>query len=122
MLRYEIETFTDDNYRSTRNAIGNLKLMYKGFLPYAVLAEYVSSLLENELIVFRKYERRYRITEKGLRFLRLHSELRQMIATKQEHRIQEQDTFNGCRWPYQVTTQTINSSGADERHSPYSCI
>jgi len=82
-------SFTDDNYRSTRNPIGNLKMLYKGFLPYAVLAEYVSTLLENELIVYRKYERRYRITEKGLRFLRLYSELRQMIATKQEDRIQE---------------------------------
>jgi len=77
---------------------------YKGFLPYAVLAGYVSLLLENEMLVYRYYERRYRITEKGLRFLRLYGELRQLISTKQKERIQEQDTFNGYRWPYQVST------------------
>ena len=52
----------------------------------------------------------------------IESQLHQMIASKQEDRIQEQDTFNGYRWPYQVTTFTTNSSGADERHSPYSFI
>src|SRR5437899_82601 len=54
----EIATnFTDDNYRGNTNAISILKMMYKGFLPYAVLAEYVSLLLENEMLVYRKYER-----------------------------------------------------------------
>jgi predicted transcriptional regulator len=114
--------FTNEDYRSNRNAISHLKMMYKGFLPYAMLAEYVSYLLENELIVYRKYERRYRITQKGLRFLRLYSELRQMISSKREDRIQGQDTFNGYRWPYQVTAFTTPRSGPDERHSPYSFI
>jgi hypothetical protein len=41
-------------------------MMYKGFLP--VLARNVSFLLENEMLVYRKYNRSYRITEKGLRF------------------------------------------------------
>ena len=83
----EIATnFADDNYRGNTNAISILKMMYKGFLPYAELAEYLSLLLENEMLVYRKYERRYRITEKGLRFLRLYGELRQMISTKQKER------------------------------------
>src|SRR5712691_10091889 len=115
----EIATnFTDDNYRANINAISMLKMMYKGFLPHAVLAEYVSFLLENKMLVYRKYERRYRITEKGLRFLRLYSELSKMISSKQKERIHEQDTFNGYRWPCQVATFT-NPSGADERHSSY---
>jgi predicted transcriptional regulator len=114
--------FTTEDYRTKRNAISKLKRMYKGFLPYAQLVEYVTFLLENELLAYREYERRYRITQKGLRFLRLYRELRQMISSKQEDRIQEQDTFNGYRWPYQVTAFTTTSSGPDERHSPYSFI
>jgi len=114
--------FTDDNYRGNRNAVSKLKTMYKGLLPYDVLAEHLSLLLENELLAYRKYERRYRITEKGLRFLRLYSELRQMIWSKQEDRIQEHDTFNGYRWPYQVITFNTSNSHLDERHSPYSSI
>ena len=113
---------TNEGYRVNRNAISKLKMMYKGFLPYAQLVEYVTFLLENELLAYREYERRYRITEKGLRFLRLYGELRQMISSKQEDRIQEQETFNGYRWPYQVTSFTINNSVQDDRHSPYSFI
>jgi len=78
--------FTDDNYRGNRNAVSKLKTMYKGLLPYDVLAEHLSLLLENELLVYRKYERRYRITEKGLCFLSLYGELRQMISSKQKAR------------------------------------
>jgi predicted transcriptional regulator len=109
--------FTDGDYLD-RNAVSKLKMMYKGFLPYAVLAEYVSFLLENELLTYRKYDRRYRITEKGIRFLRLYGELRQMISSKQKDRIREQDTFDSYRWPYKVATFT-KPSGADERHSSY---
>lgn len=76
--------FTDENYRGNRDAGSMLKTMYKGFLPYDVLAEYLSLLLENELLAYRKYERRYRITEEGLRFLSLYGELCQMILSKQE--------------------------------------
>ena len=109
--------FTDGDYLN-RNAVSKLKMMYKGFLPYAVLAEYVSFLLENEMLTYRKYDGRYRIIEKGIRFLRLYGELRQMISSKQKDRIREQDTFDSYRWPYQVATFT-NPSGADERHSSY---
>jgi predicted transcriptional regulator len=110
--------FIEEEYRVDRNAVSKLKMMYKGFLPYAVLAEYVSFLLENELLTYRKYEGRYRITEKGLRFLHLYGELRQMISSKQKDRIREQNTFDSYRWPYHVATFT-NPSGADERHSSY---
>jgi hypothetical protein len=62
--------------------------------------------LENEMLIYRKYERTYRITEKGLRFLRLYGELRQMISSKQKDRIREQDTFESYRWPFQIATFT----------------
>jgi predicted transcriptional regulator len=112
----EIVSNFDDNYGGKINAVSMLKMMYKGFLP--VLAEYVSFLLENEMLTNRKYDGKYRITEKGLRFLRFYGELRQMISSKQKDRIREQDTFDSYLWPYQVAIFT-NPSGADERHSSY---
>jgi hypothetical protein len=48
--------FTEEDYRVDRNAVSKLKMMYKGFLPYAVLAEYVSFVLENEMLTYRKYD------------------------------------------------------------------
>jgi predicted transcriptional regulator len=112
----EIVSNFDDNYRGKINAVSMLKMMYKGFLH--VLAEHVSFLLENEMLTNRKYDGKYRITDKGLRFLRLYGELRQMISSKQRARIRGQDTFDSYRWPYQVATFT-NSSGLGERHSSY---
>jgi predicted transcriptional regulator len=114
----DIASNFDDNYRGKINAVSMLKMMYKGFLPRAVLAVYVSFLLENEMLVYRKYHKRYIITEKGLCFLSLYGELRQMISSKQKDRIREQETFDSYRWPYQVATFT-NPSGVDERHSSY---
>lgn len=115
----EIVSNFDDNYRGKINAVSMLKMIYKGFLP--MLVEYVSFLLENEMLTNRKYDGRYRITEKGLRFLSLYGELRQMISSKQKDRIREQDTFDSYRWPYQVAPFT-NPSGADELHSSYSLM
>jgi predicted transcriptional regulator len=114
----DIASNFDDNYRKKINAVSMLMMMYKGFLPRAILAVYVSFLLENEMLVYRKYLRRYRITEKELCFLSLYRELRQMISSKQQDRIRDQDTFDSYRWPYQVATFT-NPSGVDERHSSY---
>jgi predicted transcriptional regulator len=78
---------TDEIYRGNRNTVSKLKMMYKGFLPHDVLVEHLSLLLENELLTHRKYERRNRIAEKGekgKRFLRLYTELTQLISGKQE--------------------------------------
>jgi predicted transcriptional regulator len=100
----EIVSNFDDNYRGKINAVSMLKMIYKGFLP--MLVEYVSFLLENEMLTNRKYDGRFRITEKGFRFLSLYGELRQMISSKQKDRIREQDTFNSYLWPYQVATFT----------------
>ncbi len=43
----------DENYRGKINAVSMLKMMYRGFLPCADLAGYVSFLLENEMLVYR---------------------------------------------------------------------
>jgi predicted transcriptional regulator len=64
--------FTDDC--SNRIASSKLKMVFKGFLPYAKLVEYLSLLLKNEFLAYREYEGKYKITEKGLYFLRLYYE------------------------------------------------
>jgi len=43
--------FTNEGYLANRNAVSKLKMMYKGFLPYAQLVEYVTFLLENGLLM-----------------------------------------------------------------------
>ena len=50
------------------------KIMYKAFLSYAQLREYLSVLIENNLLEYLDGTQTYKTTEKGLYFLKLHSE------------------------------------------------
>ncbi len=48
------------------------EIMYEAFLTYDKLSEYCEVLLESALIEYRRGERTYKTTEKGLSFLRDH--------------------------------------------------
>ena len=110
--------FTDEDLRANGNAVSKLKSMYKRFSHYNGFVEHLSFLLENDLLAYRKYERRYRITERGLRFLRLYVELRQMISSRQQQVTSEQDCLGVYDWPYHVA----NLSGPDELPSLHGFI
>jgi predicted transcriptional regulator len=54
------------------------KIMYKAFLSYAQLREYLSVLLENNLIYLEGIQT-YKTTEKGLNFLKMHDEIGELL-------------------------------------------
>jgi len=56
------------------------KLMYKAYLSYAQLKEYLSILIENGLLEYGEGELKYKTTEKGLRIMRAYSELGEMVS------------------------------------------
>jgi predicted transcriptional regulator len=47
------------------------KLMYKAYLSFNQLREYLSLLVENSLIEYEEGMRTYRTTEKGIRLLQI---------------------------------------------------
>ncbi len=55
------------------------KIMYKAFLSYAQLKEYLAVLEENGLLEYDKKEQIYRTTEKGLHFLNITNSLQGMM-------------------------------------------
>lgn len=55
------------------------RIMYKAFLSYAQLKEYLSVLEENGLLAHDKGEQLYKTTEKGMRFLDITSSLQGMM-------------------------------------------
>jgi predicted transcriptional regulator len=57
------------------------KIMYKAFLSYAQLREYLSVLIENDLIEYVERAQTYKTTEKGLNFLRMHNEIGELMQT-----------------------------------------
>ena len=54
------------------------RLMYKSYLPYNQLKEYLGFLQENGLIEYEVRMRCYRITEKGARLLQLQNKLEEV--------------------------------------------
>ena len=57
------------------------KIMYKAFLSYAQLREYLSVLIENALIEYVEGSQTYKTTEKGLNFLKMHNEIGELLSS-----------------------------------------
>jgi predicted transcriptional regulator len=53
--------------------------VYISFLSYVQLKEYLSILIENNLIEYRDGTQTYKTTEKGLHFLKMHNEIRKLL-------------------------------------------
>jgi predicted transcriptional regulator len=76
--------------RSRTEIIGNIldsanggasktKIMYTAFLSYNQLNEYLTSLIENNLIEYLDGTRKFKTTEKGLFFLKIHNEIGELL-------------------------------------------
>ena len=76
-------------YRSRTEIVGNIldaanggatktKIMYKAFLSYAQLREYLSVLIENNLL-YLDGTQTYKTTEKGLNFLKMHNAIGELL-------------------------------------------
>ena len=55
------------------------KIMYFAFLSYNQLNEYLSILIENNLIEYLDGTKTFKTTEKGLNYLKMHNEIRELI-------------------------------------------
>jgi predicted transcriptional regulator len=65
------------------------KIMYKAFLSYAQLKEYLSVLIENNLIEYLEGTQIYKTTEKGFNLLKMHNEIGELLQSPiRESRIQ----------------------------------
>jgi predicted transcriptional regulator len=65
------------------------RIMYKAFLSYAQLKEYLSVLIENNLLEYLEGTQTYKTTEKGFNLLRMHNEIGELLQTPiRESRIQ----------------------------------
>ena len=76
--------------RSRTEIVGNIldaanggatktKIMYKAFLSYGQLKEYLSVLIENNLIEYLDGTHKFKTTEKGLNFLKMHNEIGELL-------------------------------------------
>ena len=82
--------------RSRTEIVGNIldaanggasktKIMYTAFLSYNQLKDYISMLIENNLIEYLDGTHKFKTTEKGLIFLKMHNEIGELLQTTIEN-------------------------------------
>jgi len=57
------------------------KIMYFAFLSYNQVKEYLSILIESNLIEYLEGTNKFRTTEKGLNYLKMHTEIGELLQT-----------------------------------------
>ncbi|MFL6362293.1 MAG: winged helix-turn-helix domain-containing protein [Nitrososphaeraceae archaeon] len=60
------------------------KIMYRAFLSYAQLREYLSVLIANNLLDYIEGSQTYKTTEKGLSFLKMNNEIAGLLQTSEK--------------------------------------
>ena len=57
------------------------KIMYNAFLSYDQVKDYLSILIQNNLIEYLEGTRTFKTTEKGLNLLKIHNEMAELLHT-----------------------------------------
>ena len=76
--------------RSRTEIVGNIldaanggetktKIMYFAFLSYNQVKEYLSVLIENNLIEYLEGAHKFKTTEKGLNFIKMHKKIGELL-------------------------------------------
>jgi predicted transcriptional regulator len=77
-------------YRSRTEIVSNIldaanggatktKIMYIAFLSYNQLKDYLSMLMENNLLEYLEGTKTFKTTEKGLNLLKMHNEMAELL-------------------------------------------
>ncbi|HET9807931.1 MAG TPA: winged helix-turn-helix domain-containing protein [Nitrososphaeraceae archaeon] len=81
-MKYRSRTEIVSNILEAANGgVTKTKIMYKAFLSYNQLKEYLSVLSENNLLEYLKGTQTYKTTEKGLNLLKMHNEMGELLQT-----------------------------------------
>jgi predicted transcriptional regulator len=82
-MKYRSRTEIVCNILDATNGGGanKTKIMYAAFLSYAQLKEYLSVLIENNLLEYRHGPQTFKTTEKGLNLLKMHNEMGELLYT-----------------------------------------
>ena len=64
---------------AANGGISKTKIMYKAYLSYNQLREYLSILIENNLIEYLDGDNKFKTTEKGLNLLKMHNEMAELL-------------------------------------------
>ena len=81
-MKYRSRTEIVSNILEAANGgVTKTKIMYKAYLSYNQLREYLSILIENNLLEYLEGTHTYKTTEKGLNLLKMHNEMAELLQT-----------------------------------------
>ena len=80
-MKYRSRTEIVCNILDATNGGGanKTKIMYAAFLSYGQLKEYLSVLIDNNLIEYRNGTQTFKATEKGLNYLKTYREIGELL-------------------------------------------
>jgi predicted transcriptional regulator len=80
-MKYRSRTEIVCNILDATNGGGatKTKIMYKAFLSYAQLKEYLSVLTENNLLEYSNGTQTFKTTEKGFNYLKMYNEIGELL-------------------------------------------
>ena len=84
------------------------KIMYKAFLSFAQLREYLTMLQDNELIEYEGGKQTYRTTEKGMRLLHIYNKMYELVPPLTTIAVTDKDINIGHN-----STSNDNDNGND---------
>ena len=85
-MKYRSKTEIVSNILDAANGGGatKTKIMYKAFLSYAQLKEYLSVLTENNLLEYRDGTQTFKTTDKGLNYLKINNEMGELLQQQEQ--------------------------------------
>jgi predicted transcriptional regulator len=79
-MKYRSRTEIVSNILDAANGgVTKTKIMYIAFLSYNQLREYLSILIENNLLEYLEGTQTYKTTAKGLNLLKMHNEMAELL-------------------------------------------
>jgi predicted transcriptional regulator len=80
-MKYRSSTeIIDTILRSLDSGATRTRIMYKAYLSYSQLKEYLALLQERQLLKYEEGSQIYTITEKGLRFMNAYDDIRELVS------------------------------------------
>jgi predicted transcriptional regulator len=81
--RIDIISVILDAANGGTDGLTKTKIMYHAYLSHEQIKEYLSVLIESELLNYDVYTRKFKTTEKGLRFLEIYNKMSDVTKTQQ---------------------------------------
>lgn len=84
-MKYRSSTdIIDAILRSLDSGATRTRIMYRAYLSYSQLKEYLTFLEERQLLKYDEASEIYTITEKGLRFTNAYNDIRELVSRGNE--------------------------------------